>query len=233
VTVLLKRAGEKEADTLELKVSVSDKLSKITELFQEMEATAGYLVYKGKTLAVPEDHTFSKLLAGTSAQFLLCCGESSGSATKWVRFPEYYLTDYYYMNTSYFDAVIFVPKCNIKFHGFGVFANYNNMDCTYIVKWYIDDDKSDEYEIEIANDTKDPEKKWMDINLKELGVKPIKVNEGQKLHCCIKVKSDDYRRCFYGYSGYKDRYSVLPDQDYDFDTEYSSYNDNSTSGDWG
>ena len=41
------------------------------------------------------------------------------------------------------------------------------------------------------------------------------------------------RRCYYGTGGYRDRYGTLPDQDYDFDTEYSRYNDNNTSADWG
>ena len=137
------------------------------------------------------------------------------------------------MNTRYWDAVVFIPKRNIIFHGFGVFANYNNKDLTYKVGWNINDADSDEYEIAKVDADKCVEKKWHEINLKELGVKPIKVAEGTKIHCKIRVTDDDHRRCFYGYSGYKDRYSVIPDQEYDFDMDYSSFNDNSTSADWG
>ena len=112
-------------------------------------------------------------------------------------------------------------------------ANYNNKDVTYKVKWNIRDESSEEYEVFKADGEKDPEKKWHEINIKDLGCKPVKCEEGDKIHCLIKVTDDDVRRCFYGYSGYKDRYSTIPDQEYDFDCEYSSFNDNSTSGDWG
>ena len=71
-----------------------------------------------------------------------------------------------------------------------------------------------------------------------MGTKPVKVSDGQNLHVCIKISSvapggNDCRRHNYGYSGYKDRYSVIEGQEYDFDMDYSSHNDNSTSSDWG
>ena len=66
-----------------------------------------------------------------------------------------------------------------------------------------------------------------------MGFKPINVSEGSKIDIMVKVKTDDMRRCFYGTGGYRDRYSVIPNQDYDFDTEYSGSNDNNTSADWG
>jgi hypothetical protein len=44
----------------------------------------------------------------------------------WQRFERIYINDYYYMNSSYFDAVAFKPLRDIVFFGFGVFANYHN-----------------------------------------------------------------------------------------------------------
>jgi hypothetical protein len=137
------------------------------------------------------------------------------------------------MNVTYYDAVCFVPKTNVYFHGFGVMANYNGKDLTYKIKWSIDDEMSEEYEVSKVDSEKDPDRKWHSINLSEIGVKPIKVSEGQKIHCLIKVTNDDVRRCLYGYSGYKDRYSVIENQEYDFDVVSSRFNDNSTSADWG
>jgi hypothetical protein len=32
------------------------------------------------------------------------------------------------MSTSYWDAVVFIPKKDIWFFGFGLFSNYNNKD---------------------------------------------------------------------------------------------------------
>ena len=57
--------------------------------------------------------------------------------------------------------------------------------------------------------------------------------EGTHLHVKVRVNDDDHRRCLYGYDGYEDRLEAIPDQDFDFNTEYSNQNDNSTSADWG
>ena len=69
---------------------------------------------------------------------------------------------------------------------------------------------SEEYELEFADSAKDPERKWHTIDIRDVGVKPIKVNEGQVIHVKTKVDNDDMRRCFYGYSGNQTRYSVIP-----------------------
>jgi hypothetical protein len=71
--------------------------------------------------------------------------------------------------------------------------------------------------------------------LAELGVKPIKVSEGTSIHCCVKVKSDDssQRRTTYGSQGYEHNIEKIEGQDVDFKMNYSRFNDNSTSADWG
>lgn len=83
------------------------------------------------------------------------------------------------------------------------------------------------------NDEKHEEKKWWTIDIRNLGEKPIKVSEGTHIHVKAKVDCDDNRRCFYGYNGYKDYYSKFEFQEYDFDTDYSCFNDNSSSDNWG
>ena len=117
------------------------------------------------------------------------------------------------MERSSWDAVIFIPKRNIRFHGFGVYANWGAKDMKYQIKWYIGDEEYGEREFEIADSEKDPEKKWFEIYLNDLGEKPINVSEGQEINLCIRVTTTDYeiRRCFYGYRGYERDYSVLPD----------------------
>ena len=224
--------GTEAGDISELKVNINEKLSKINDIFA-LDNYGGFMMQGGKLINSPDETTFQKSFTKDLSKFAVVCSDSSKAASKWCRFPEYYLTDYYYMNTRYWDAVVFIPKRNVIFHGFGVFANYNGKDVTYKVQWNINDADSEEFEIMKSDGDKDPEKKWHDINIKDLGCKPVKVAEGTRIHCKIKVTDDDHRRCFYGYSGYKDRYSVLPDQEYDFDMDYSSFNDNSTSSDWG
>ena len=99
----------------------------------------------------------------------------------WKRFGETKVNDphdYYYLSTSYWDAVIFVPKRSVMFHGFGILANPDGKNITYIVKWAIDSDSSENHTVETMDADKDPENKWQTIQIKDLGFKPIKVNEG-------------------------------------------------------
>jgi len=136
------------------------------------------------------------------------------------------------MENSYWDAVAFVPKRNIKFHGFGLLSNYEKMDMKLKVKWQIEgDDPSEEIYIELPDAEKDSDHKWHEIYLKDLGSKSINVSEGQKIHCMVRITTEyndsnyyEHRRSYYGYNGYRDRYSTLPDQDYDFDTKRSEHN---------
>lgn len=55
--------------------------------------------------------------------------------------------------------------------------------------------------MKFSDGDKDAEKKWFTIDIREVGVKPIKVNEGEVIHVKCKVGDDEMRRCFYGYSG--------------------------------
>lgn len=150
-------------DDLELKVNITDKLSKLTQTFEQMEGKGSFVLFKGKLIQEPDDVTFQKVFAGDGAQFLLVNAGTNKPPIKWVRFPEFYLTDYYYMNTTYYDAVTFIPKVAIHFCGFGIFANYNSKDVKYKIMWAIDGEKSEEFEYEFADGDKDPEKKWFEI----------------------------------------------------------------------
>ena len=50
---------------------------------------------------------------------------------RWVRFKEFVTSgpnDYYYLNTMYWCAMVFIPKRDVVFHGFGLFANPDGKD---------------------------------------------------------------------------------------------------------
>jgi len=99
----------------------------------------------------------------------------------WKRFGELRNTDphdYYYLHTRYWDAVTFIPKKEVTFHGFGVLSGPQGKDQTFIVMWDIEGERSEEFTVETADGDKDPDYKWHTINLKDLGVSPIKVAEG-------------------------------------------------------
>jgi len=91
----------------------------------------------GKAIENPGEITFAKSFTKNMAKFAVVAAGSNAACTKWVRFPEFYLTDYFYMNTRYWDAVVFVPKRNVMFFGFGVMANYNGKDMKIKVQWNV------------------------------------------------------------------------------------------------
>lgn len=142
-------------------------------------------------------------------------------------------TDYYHLSTSYPDAVAFVPKRDVLFHGFGILQHYDKKDVTYKIKWVIDTEESEWHDYFCPIADKDEEKNWHEIKLANIGVKPIKVSEGQDIHCLMKVSKDDERRTTYGSGGYVADIEKIKDQDFDFITKSSSWNTNSSSSDWG
>lgn len=146
------------------------------------DGIAGNFLWDGKMLENLGDTTFAKKLINDKAiMSLITSPDSGGEELRWIRFKDFYITDYFYMEEHSWDAVIFIPKRTILFYGFGIMANYNSKDMKYRLKWVIDeeDEFGDEGVIyEIPDADKDPEKKWFTIRLADMGYKPIKVNEG-------------------------------------------------------
>ena len=62
---------------------------------------------------------------------------------KWMRFKDWTTSDYYYMSCNYWDAVIFIPKRDIEFCGFGLWVNYHRKDIKLKVKWALGNDGAD------------------------------------------------------------------------------------------
>ena len=151
-----------DGNVASFRVNIHDKLSKMTEILQE-DGISGCLIYNGKLIKEPSETTFAKQFVLNNHKFAIATGNDQyKDPIKWIRFPDFYLTDYYYMNTVHYDAVVFVPKVDIVFFGYGIFANYNGADMKYKVQWQIgkEGEKSEEYEIDCPDGDKDPEKKW-------------------------------------------------------------------------
>ena len=128
-----------------------------------------------------------------------------------------------------------MPNKDIYFHGFGVFASYDNKDITYNVKWIIGDEDTDPplHTISFENAQKD-EHRCHTIMLEQLGEKPVKVSEGTKIHCVFKTDNNDTRRCCYGECGSSTYYRNISGQDHIFEMSSSNYNSNGgTTSDWG
>jgi hypothetical protein len=79
--------------------------------------------------------------------FIMSLGCAFKAPVKWIRFKNF-VEDYFYMETEYKDAVIFKPKVEVVFYGFGLFTNYHNKDVTYKIQIAFDSDQPCE-EIEL------------------------------------------------------------------------------------
>ena len=111
---------------------LNEKLSKL------VGKSGGKLIYNGKLVDTPDEVTFTKLFVKNNAKFALIMPIGSAPAIMWQRFGRVTLNDYFYLSSRYFDAVCFIPKRNVMFHGFGVLAHYDAKNVNYIFKWAID-----------------------------------------------------------------------------------------------
>lgn len=112
--------------TLSLKVKVSDQISRLVE-YANKDAKYGVNDYilgsDGKRIEDIEQ-TFAALNVKECQLFSLIYYRSKKTGPKmWRRFKSYVKNDYQCLYRDR-DAMIFVPKRNIIFYGFGMFANY-------------------------------------------------------------------------------------------------------------
>jgi hypothetical protein len=173
-----------------------------------VEDISGSIIFKGKLQDKPGDVSFRESFVKNNDQFVVVCGGAGGSAIIWKRFQDVYVTDYFYMSCSNYDAACFIPKRKVAFKGFGIYQNYFGNQMKLKVKWIIGEEHSEEFELELNHEERDLENHWHTFELQSVGEKAVVVEEGQEIHCLIKVMdSSDMRKCIYGYNGYKDRYS--------------------------
>lgn len=60
----------------------------------------------------------------------------------WKRFAKFEQGDYIYMYDSNWDAIIYKPKVDIYFLGFGLTKTYENKNFTLVFKYYVDSTQS-------------------------------------------------------------------------------------------
>ena len=211
------KEGEEELeeanDLCTLKVNIHDPMSKIMD-FYSVDSISGYLVANGQIIENLKDFTFAKKQIADGAKLGLVCalgGGGQANCLQWRRHKYMYLEHYLYLRNDKWDASCFIPRANITVHGFGVCGNQENKDMQLLFKWYIDEDESGEYEYDVSAADQDSEKKWHSVYLKELGTKPIRLTEGQKLHLCMRSRTVDDVRCYYGAEGYPERVKDFPD----------------------
>lgn len=108
------------------------------------------------------------------------------------------------------DSIAYIPKRDVWFYGFGIFSNYNKRDMQLKVKWAIGSARhdwgefeSEWFDYEALDAEKDEETKLFTVDIRNFGEKPIRVAEGQWIHCQVKHTTEDYdlRRTGYGQEG--------------------------------
>lgn len=57
--------------------------------------------------------------------FLKSVGQGSLVEKKWMRFSKWTMNDYFYLDSSAWDAICYVPTKKIFLLGFGIFSGYN------------------------------------------------------------------------------------------------------------
>ena len=94
-------------------------------------------------------------------------GSNRLEASKWERFKTCELNSGDIIFNSRRDAIVFKPKCDIWFLGWGQFASSQQKNMKFKYQWHIDDDVSEWHEIELTEGEQDTKKKWFDIDIRD------------------------------------------------------------------
>lgn len=221
-------------------VNINEKLQKLADLLA-VDNILGSFVHGSQILTGEKtDQTFSKLLIKDNEKLgiMLGAGVVLKDPIKWWRMCNFTQTSYDYIEgDNRVHALIFIPKCKVHFMGFGQFANYNNKNMNIQYQWILDGERSEWYNKEFIDSEKfelENQAKaagytgkflGFDVHLwEDFGVKPIVVEEGQKL--TIMCKSEDPElRVIYGYSGEPEERKKIEGQEHDeFKIEESEHN---------
>ena len=136
---------------------------------------------------------------------------------KFFRFKKIVKTDYMFMGTGNYDGIVFIPKVNITFFGWGLFASYRGHDQTFNIRWKIDGEYSDKHIVSFVNSERDLEMHSHEVDLRNIGVAPIFIPAGTQLNLLAYPQTDDMRRTYYGDQGRSDYREQIPNQDNIFD----------------
>ena len=92
----------------------------------------------------PEEVTFQKLFAKNDQLFSLTfSGAARVEGMRWMRFREMEQNCGYGLNPRQWDSVIFIPKRDILFLGFGMFVTFKNDDVKLKIQWRLGKDGAD------------------------------------------------------------------------------------------
>ena len=154
---------------------MTDSLDTLVQIVTDQKG--GFLFANGKSID-DLDQTVEKLGLLDGQQIFVTMTLTCGQPLKWHRFKEDSYRrdpDYCSLERTYADAVVFKPKRDIIFMGYGIFGSYHKRDIMVKVGWEIEGEKSEFYEISLVHE-EISEEGTHDFKLVDIGEKPIKVS---------------------------------------------------------
>ena len=103
-----------------------------------------------------------------------------------------------------------------------MFANRQGLDLKIKCQFVVNDIKSGDFIVELADKDKHPDNKWHSVDIQEHGFEPLEVSEGTPIHIMMKICDPSMKESFWG-KGTPETYCQIEGQDYVFDTAASSY----------
>ena len=131
-------------DLTKVKVKLTDQLQKVVDLITD--GASGQFFASGKAITDLEQ-TVEKVELHEGQQIFVIATVSGGQPKQWRRFKNFHDSDYCCLERDYLDAVIFKPKRDIVFYGYGVFSSYFKRDFTVKCGWEIEDERSEMHQI--------------------------------------------------------------------------------------
>ena len=224
-------------DQIQMKVKIDDQISKIFTYgaFEKGKngKIDGLISTIGKAVEDTEK-TFRNLFTKNNQEFSLTFAEAGGIGGEpkmWRRFKMTNSSWHVSMHST--DSVIFIPKRDIMFYGYGILSSMSGRDLSFNLQWHTGENgaefSSPKYKVEFKNDDRDPDHKWWSFDIRSVGETPFMVKEGQELHVNMTLATNDSTTIYSGHGGSRHNYSVFEDQPYDFEMRYSRMDNNGTS----
>ena len=92
--------------------------------------------------------------------------------SKWFRFDNYDYSKSMELSTDKWDGVVFKPKHDIIFYGFGIFGSSDGSDLKLKVQWIVDRKKSPEINLQLQNKDIDKHNPWHEFHISKYGFEP-------------------------------------------------------------
>lgn len=154
-----------------IQVGIHEKIANLKDYFGHIK-NSGSLTSIYNEEIVKADDTFFKRQIKYGESFLLISG--AFEAKKWKRFNKIEPGDYFYMSDTYYDAIIFKPKMDVYYLGFGFTNQYEKKDFKIKFKHNIDGQDMEEKEVEITQDMLGQDG-FFEVDYQKLGIQPVAV----------------------------------------------------------